>query len=231
MSAAPSFVCRLTLCPTDRAWELVEGLAKAEARTASGSGLDAGDLESIGAVALLESVRRLEVGREQTFDAFVIERVRGAMRNAIRRARTRSAARAGEAGALAMISAFAEAEAAGPRDAHDAALLANLFGTLPEDEAHVVRAFDLEDRSMADVARELSVSTPTAWRARCRALDRMRDALSDDRPTRAGNSRTIGACLEGREIPTRTRTPRSGATCPRASRGSALATRSRRGTR
>ena len=206
MTAAPTFVCRLQLCPTDRAWAALASIARVEARRAGASGLDADDLFSIGAVALVESVARLDVARDRTFDAYVIESARGAMHDAIRAGARRASARAGEHGAMAVISEFAGRAAEGIRDARDVERIIALLETLPKDEAFVVRAHHLAGRPMDDVAREAGVTTPTAWRTHKRAIERLRA--------------TIGVCLESGEIQSGIRTRSSRSPSPRARCGS-----------
>lgn len=220
MTAAPTYVCNIQLTPTERAWKIVRDLARAAARRAT-CGLDYDDFVSLGRVALLESLARLDIERGQTFDAFALERIRGAMRDAVRAEVRSSGARAGEEGARAIVSTFLRDIADGQPDTHDVLRLEEALAALPEREALVVRAFDLDRRRMPDVALELGVTTPNAWRLRKRALKRLRRALE--------GSPRMDRCLEG-GIPSATPTPRSRTAWRRESSASTKESASRGGT-
>ncbi len=59
-------------------------------------------------------------------------------------------------------------------------VLESALGELPEDYAKVIRLYDLEGRSAAEVAGAMGRSTGAVYMLRARALDRLRDGLGPE---------------------------------------------------
>lgn len=177
---------------------------------------DLEDLIAEGMVALVESQRRFDAGRSVAFSTFAFHRVRGAVKDALRKLESAGGPRWAPAAAHSTATAWSGGASSAPTGAEGRAAfeleqlpdeslprpdeaaarlqaarrVSAALGRLPEREQALLRGHYGEELSLCDVGHRLGLSRSGASRLHARAIDKLAHLLEDPahEPRRKGRS-------------------------------------------